>query len=100
MAEVVGQDSVSGPVEFSVMLLGGAVAAPPAVTSPPAVAPGEAEKGLGAGGPAAQGPSGKEVVASQEFWDDLRGFVIQRIRNEEEGSRLAGVFKAAWEKDR
>ncbi|KAF2273871.1 uncharacterized protein EI97DRAFT_495803 [Westerdykella ornata] len=103
VAEVVGQDIEGGNVEFSVMVLGGATAsaaAPAAVPSPPAVAPGEAEKGLAAGVPAVQGPNGKEVVATQEFWDDLRGFVIQRIRNEEEGSRLAGVFKAAWEKDR
>lgn len=79
------------------MLMGGAVGGTP-VASPPAVAPTEAEKGLG--GPAAQGPNGKEVVASAEFWDDLKGFVVQRIRNEEEGEKLVGVFKAAWEKSR
>lgn len=106
VAEVIGQDAGS-EIEFSVMVLGGAtatVASP--VTSPPAVAPSEAEKGIGegpgasVGGPAAQGPSGKEVVATPEFWDDLKGFVFQRIRDEAEGERLVGVFKSAWEKDR
>jgi hypothetical protein len=101
VAEVIGQDAGSD-VEFSVMLMGGAISTP--VQSPPAVAPSELEKGLGStsgsGGPTAQGPSGKEVVAGSEFWDDLKGFVIQRIRDEEEGQRLVGVFKAAWEKDR
>lgn len=100
VAEVIGQDAGS-EVEFSVMVLGGAVGGTP-VTSPPPVAPSEAEKGLaGVGaGPAAQGPSGKEIVASGEFWDDLKGFMMQRIKDEAEGERLTGVFKAAWEKDR
>jgi hypothetical protein len=96
VADVVGQDA-GNQVEFTVMVLGGATPATP-VASPPAVAPSESEKALG--GPAAQGPSGKEVVATAEFWDDLKGFVVQRIRDESEGARLASVFKAAWEKDR
>ena len=86
------------------MVMGGAVAG--AVASPPAVVPSEAEKGLagtgtGTGvGPAAKGPGAKEDVVSEEFWEDLRGFVLQRIRNEKEAERLVGVFKAAWEKER
>lgn len=107
VAEIIGADA-QDDVEFSVMVMGGGAAASTPVTSPPAVAPSESEKGLGGdgkvtgsgGGPAAQGPSGKDVVASAEFWDDLTGFVLQRIRDEEEGKRLVGVFKAAWEKDR
>ncbi|KAF2654749.1 hypothetical protein K491DRAFT_460871 [Lophiostoma macrostomum CBS 122681] len=107
VAEVVGQDA-GDAVEFSVMIMGGVAAGGGAtpVTSPPAVAPpSEAEKGLGGGGsssagPAAQGPSGKDVVATSEFWDDLKGFVVQRVRDEQEGDRLFGLFKAAYEKDR
>ena len=103
VAEVVGSD-VGSEVEFSVMVLGGAVAGVQSpVQSPPAVAPSESEKGLGSAEgavPAAQGPSGKEVVAEEAFWEDLRGFMVQRIRDEKEGERLVGVFKGAWEKDR
>ena len=102
VAEVVGSDAGS-EVEFSVMVMGGAAAAAASpVQSPPAVAPGEADKGLGsqATAPVAQGPSGKEVVAGDQFWEDLKGFVVQRIRDEREGERLVGVFKGAWEKDR
>jgi ubiquitin-like protein 4 len=99
IGEVIGQDAGT-EVEFSIMIMGGGVTTGGTpVTNPPAVAPSEAEKGLGAG-PAAQGPSGKEVVASSEFWEDLKGFVVQRIRDEQEGQRLVSVFKAAWEKDR
>jgi hypothetical protein len=97
VADVIGE-TTGGDVEFSVMVLGGATAGSTPVVSPPAAAPSEADKGLS--GPAAQGPSGKEVVATAEFWDDLKGFMMQRIRDEAEGERLVGVFKSAWEKDR
>lgn len=105
VAEVVGSDSGS-EVEFGIMVLGGAVAgaasSPAAgspVQSPPAVAPTEDEKGLGSTSatPGAQGPSGKDVV-NEEFWEDLKGFVVQRIRDEKEGERMVGAFKSAWEK--
>ncbi|KAF2474138.1 uncharacterized protein BDR25DRAFT_301610 [Lindgomyces ingoldianus] len=99
VAEVIGPDAGDvGVVEFGVMVMGGATP----VASPPAVAPPtEEEKGLGVGrGLAAQEPSGKSVVESEEFWGDLRGFVLQRIRDEKEADRLLGVFRGAWEKDR
>lgn len=101
MGEVIGQD-VAGEVEFGVMVMAGGTASPQ-VMSPPAVAPSEAEKGLAGGsahaegGPAAQGPSGKEVVATEEFWGDLKNFVMQRVRDEGEAERLMGVFRGAWE---
>jgi hypothetical protein len=101
VAEVIGQD-VTGEVEFGVMIMGGATSASPAagtpVTSPPAAAPTETDKGLaGEGGPAAQGPSGKEVVATDEFWGDLKNFIMQRTRDETEAERLAALFRGAWE---
>ncbi|KAF2865035.1 cell-cycle control medial ring component [Massariosphaeria phaeospora] len=121
VAEVVGEGagaaSGEGVVEFTVMVIGGGGGGggggdAGAVASPPAVVPSEAEKGLGAGTGAgaaeedagtastAQGPSGREVVAGAEFWDDLKGFVLQRIRDEREAERLVKVFKAAWEQER
>jgi hypothetical protein len=103
VAEVIGQD-VTGDVEFGVMIMGGATASPALgtpVTSPPAAAPSEADKGLARGsaevGSVAQGPSGKEVVATDEFWSDLKGFIMQRTKDEAEAERLAKVFKGAWE---
>ncbi|KAF2446526.1 hypothetical protein P171DRAFT_385518 [Karstenula rhodostoma CBS 690.94] len=107
VAEAVGVDA-GAEVEFGVMVLGGAVATP--VQSPPAVAPGEEEKGLAGATagevvkertemPGAQGPSGKAVV-NEEFWEDLKGFVVQRIRDENEGERMVSVFKSAWDKER
>ncbi|KAI8940720.1 hypothetical protein NX059_001986 [Plenodomus lindquistii] len=110
VAEVVGADA-AGEVEFGVMVMGGGVASPAVggtpVQSPPAVAPSESEKGLAgagaatsSGGPAAAGPSGKEVVATDEFWSDLNNFVLQRTKDEAESERLLGLFKKAWEQDR
>jgi hypothetical protein len=105
VAEVIGPDA-GADVEFGIMVMGGATATPTAgtpVTSPPAVAPSEAEKGLGSGGesaPAAQGPSGKEVVATEEFWADLKNFIMQRTRDEAEAERLSGIFKGAWESNK
>ncbi|KAL6708226.1 hypothetical protein ACN47E_003410 [Coniothyrium glycines] len=117
VAEVLGDDAGGSEVEFGVMIMGGAVAGAGVgagatgatspvsvgtpVQSPPAVAPSEAEKGLSGGaGAAAVGPSGKEVVATEEFWGDLSNFVLQRIRDEAEGERLVGVFKSAWEQNK
>ena len=115
MSEIVGTDAGSD-VEFSVMVMGGATAgastpsAESPVASPAAAAPSESDKGLAgvdagtnvgaAGGAAAVGPSGKEVVATEEFWGDLKNFVLQRIKDEQEGERLVGVFRKAWEADR
>lgn len=47
--------------------------------------------------PVAQGPSGAEVLGSQEFWTDLKGFLLQRIRDEGESEKLVDVFRGAWE---
>lgn len=32
--------------------------------------------------PVAQGLSGKAVLDSEDFWEDLRGFVVQRVRDQ------------------
>ncbi|CBY00897.1 hypothetical protein IAQ61_011802 [Plenodomus lingam] len=113
VAEVVGADA-AGEVEFGVMVMGGGVASPAVggtpVQSPPAVAPSEADKGLAgdvaaaaastSSGPVAAGPSGKELVATDEFWSDLNNFVLQRIKDEVESERLLGLFKKTWEQNK
>ncbi|KZM19358.1 uncharacterized protein EKO05_0002949 [Ascochyta rabiei] len=122
ISEVIGAEA-GADVEFGVMVMGGAAAggastpsAESPVASPAAVAPSESDKGLAGagagtgagagasvgavGGAAAVGPSGKEVVATDEFWADLNNFVLQRIKDEHEGERLVGVFRKAWQADR
>lgn len=115
VSEVIGADA-GADVEFGVMVMGGATAGASTpsgespVASPAAAAPSESDKGLAGagtganvgavGGAAAVGPSGKEVVATDEFWADLNNFVLQRIKDEHEGERLVGVFRKAWEGER
>lgn len=114
VSEVIGTDA-EGDVEFGVMVMGGATAGASTpsgespLSSPAAEVPKESDKGLGGvgsganapvGGAVAVGPSGKEVVATEEFWVDLRNFVLQRIKDEQEGERLVGVFREAWKGDR
>ncbi|KAJ4309030.1 hypothetical protein N0V94_009110 [Neodidymelliopsis sp. IMI 364377] len=104
ISEVVGADAGSD-VEFGVMVMGGATAgastpsAESPVASPPAAVLSESDKGLAGAGAAAVGPTGKDIVATDEFWGDLKNFVLQRIKDEHEGERLVGVFKKAWESD-
>ncbi|OJK04888.1 hypothetical protein ASPACDRAFT_56311 [Aspergillus aculeatus ATCC 16872] len=45
----------------------------------------------------AVGPSGEEVVKTEAFWEDLQGFLEQRIKDAEEARRLRGLFREAWE---
>lgn len=92
LKDLLGDDETS--VEFSVMVMGGAAAAaaPPAVVSAPV-----AEERVEDASPA-QGTSGEAVLATDEFWTDLRGFLLQRIRNEKTTDELFGKFLGSWER--
>ncbi|KAL8365811.1 hypothetical protein RB595_004539 [Gaeumannomyces hyphopodioides] len=76
-------------VEFSVMVLGGGAAA--------AKAEEEADQASPSAAPTAQGVSGAEAVQSEEFWVDLRGFLLQRVRDEKYVDELSSTFRKAWE---
>jgi len=104
LKEVLG-DAAEGAkeVEFSVMVMGGVGAgvssssnkASP-VTSPGIEAPGPDL--MSAKAPVAQGVSGAQVLKEEAFWEDLKGFLQQRVRDEGEARRLSGLFRSAWEK--
>ena len=42
----------------------------------------------------------KSVVETDAFWEDLRGFLLQRIKDEKEGGELYDMFKGAWDASR
>lgn len=101
-----------GVVELGVMVLGGAAGVTlkkkekvgdemQGVEGAAAAAAGGV--GVGAGGdgadgaPVAQGLSGEGVLATGQFWEDLRGFLQQRVRDEGVAGDALGVFKGAWE---
>lgn len=81
-------------VEFSVMVMGGGAAgkATPSPAASPAIEKPQPHM------PVAQGPSGAEVLKSAAFWDDLKGFLQQRLKDEGEAARLTLLFKNSLEK--
>lgn len=82
--EIVGDEDTGKEVEFTVMVIGGFVDPVSQQGSNP--------------GPVSQGPSGDEILRSEEFWGDLKGFLLQRVREEEKATEALNVFKEAWRK--
>ncbi|KAL8712735.1 MAG: hypothetical protein Q9220_002943 [cf. Caloplaca sp. 1 TL-2023] len=96
ISEVVGSSSEGDvsitEVEFGVMVMGGGAAKKDEV--------GDVKMSEGGGGevqPAAQGASGEEVMGSSAFWDDLKGWLMQRVRDEEVAGEVWGLFKRGWD---
>jgi ubiquitin-like protein 4 len=110
-------DGTAKEIEFGVMVMGGA---PDQVQTPAEAAPSTdptaaakapdsvdvnstpmegVEKAtsppgsMAAGGP---GPSGVELLKQNEFWDDLQGFLEQRLKDAGEAVRLRKMFEEAW----
>ncbi|KAI1750629.1 cell-cycle control medial ring component [Xylaria castorea] len=80
LKDLVGDDETT--VEFSVMVMGGASVATAAKP--------EAQNDV------AQGLSGADVLQTQDFWSDLNGFLLQRIREEQLAAELTDTFQQAW----
>lgn len=95
LKDVIG-DEVTDQVEFSVMVvegmsvvekkeedvvIGGQVAE---------TAQGRDEVGV------AQGKSGKDVLDTKEFWNDLKGFLVQRLRDEGTAGEVWEMFRGTW----
>ena len=101
LKDLLGDDETTA--EFSVMVLGGAAAAAAAAAAATAAAAAggateEREPAVAAA--VAQGPSGEAVLESDEFWTDLRGFLLQRIRDEKITEELFAKFLSSWESSR
>ena len=56
----------------------------------------ETKTGGEAAGPVAQGLSGSAVLETEEFWEDLKGYLQQRIRDVEAAEEVVGKFRGAW----
>ncbi|GAB0135010.1 hypothetical protein EsDP_00003362 [Epichloe bromicola] len=82
LKDIVGE-TAENKVEFSVMVIGGAAAiTPEQPASTPAVA------------------SGRDALTTDVFWDDLNGFLLQRLKDEETARQLGTLFKSSWESSR
>ena len=87
--EVVGKEDVGQEVEFGIMIMG---------YKEDSTRKDEDTPMKDAEIPVAQGLSGEEVLRGEEFWTDLRGFLVQRLRDEGEAGKLFDKFREAWEK--
>lgn len=98
-------------VEFSVMIMGGGIASPAGPSTPAVEIPDPtkmpSKTSIDDSAPLSEkaetvaqtgsSPAGnaQEIYKSDEFWADLRGFLVQRLKDESEGDRLLGMFKTA-----
>ncbi|KAI9744220.1 MAG: hypothetical protein M1818_002372 [Claussenomyces sp. TS43310] len=81
LKDLVGPEDAA--VAFTVMVVGGAASV-------------GAQERAAVDAPVAQGPSGTEVLAMEEFWDDLKAFLTQRLRDREVGEKTFETFKKAY----
>jgi hypothetical protein len=81
LKEVVGEEEAA--VEFAVMVIGGAAAIPPAEADVPVASTADA--------------TGAAALETAAFWDDLKGFLMQRLKDESEAEKLSALFKSSWE---
>lgn len=73
-------------VEFSVMVIGGAAAVIP--------------EGEAAQAAVEAQPTGAAALDTDGFWADLKGFLMQRIKDEQEAEELAQSWRADWQSKR
>lgn len=72
-------------VEFSVMVIGGAAAIPPEATAD-VVAETLASESTGAA-----------ALETDQFWSDLKGFLMQRLKDESQAESLSTLFRSSWQ---
>jgi len=84
-------------IEFSVMIMGGAATLAAAAEAKAAGQKRPASEAVAeTEAPVAQGLSGTPVLETEQFWEDLKGFLQQRIRDEKAAEELLGRFRGAW----
>ncbi|RMJ07430.1 hypothetical protein BHE90_007273 [Fusarium euwallaceae] len=79
LKDLLGDTDMS--IEFTVMVIGGAAAIPP---EEPEAAPEVL-------------PTGKEALETEEFWSDLKGFLMQRLKDEAQAEELSVLFRSSWQ---
>lgn len=77
---------------FSVVVSAAPAGGPERVASPPVEAPSIQSPPV-----APDVTSGLDVLTTDAFWNDLKGFLEQRVRDEAVAGRLVQTFKTAWQ---
>ena len=96
--DVLGEES-GKEVEFTVMVLGGVSAAGEENRRESEDKEEKTDVAM-EDAPVAQGSSGVEVLEGKEFWDDLRGFLLQRVRDQDVAQKAAKMFEEVWREKR
>ncbi|OAA52393.1 Ubiquitin supergroup [Beauveria brongniartii RCEF 3172] len=100
LRDVVGEGQTA-VVEFSVMVIGGAAAVLPEEEEEVVMdVDGADDDDAGEGAAAARrrrAEKGEAAVEQDKFWEDLNGFLMQRVKDEDTAAELTTVFKNAWE---
>lgn len=94
LKDVIGS-STDKEIAFTVMVMGGAAAAPPVTAAKSGTTDTEMSEAS-----VSEPLEGAVALNSQEFWTDLKGFLLQRIRDEGEAEKVTAVFKKAWQSSR
>jgi hypothetical protein len=82
LKDVVGDDEKVNKLDFTVMVIGGAAALKPQ--------PGEeVEPKVGTG------IIGTDALHTEEFWQDLNGFLNQRLKDEQTATKCTALFRSA-----
>lgn len=81
LKDIIGDDE-SGRIEFSVMIIGGAAALKPKEGE-------EIEPKI------LTAVTGKDALNTDVFWEDLNGFLNQRLKDEQAATRCIGLFRKA-----
>lgn len=103
LAELLEGQSGIKNVELGVMIIGGAATVPSSKPTEEAASPARADDATPMEGvekiksPApTQGPNSEEILQTEEFWGDLKGFLEQRLKDESEAGRLQELFRKSW----
>lgn len=94
LGEVLGDDCDKAAVEFSVMVVGGAAAA---VQQQQQQQPMDVDDEGRRSDRVRTAKKGEAAVEQDQFWEDLNGFLMQRVKDEDTAAELTTVFKNAWE---
>jgi len=84
LRDVVGEENKA---EFSVMVIGGAETA----------AKKEDKTGVTNAKVVSDEASEPQVLDTEEFWADLKGYLLQRLRNEQQAEKAFAIFRKGWE---
>ena len=85
--EVIGEEDVGREVDFGVMVMGYKEDATKKDEDMPMK---DVEEPVA--------PTGEEVLTGEEFWNDLRGFLVQRLRDEGKAGEVFDKFRESWER--